>query len=371
MQRRDVQGMLLFLVAAAACGPRPGAVPGQPAAPPLLAAVGDAEGLRLIDLRGVVEPRSLLLGGGWKGAAWVGCTSYLALDRDIDGERRLSILGVENGQLFPADVPPLADRALDPAVIEALVQAFGEEAAFPEDRLADGALRRAADGRPAVELVGSGEEEDPDRVVGLEPLALAGPVERALAGEESCVVTAGMEWVARSPHGVEALPGDEVEGWSCRRRGGAAGASGESGEGAESGEVGPSTGSGQGGPGLVGTSVGEGDAPLSVELPGGGTVVLPDSAPVDGYEVCASAGDEWLMVRVEQPGLYGFDALYVVRVGDAAVFRVAQYDVTDLVVAGIAVVGPRALLYGGPDGWFLVGRDGEPVRVSDFPPAVR
>jgi hypothetical protein len=289
----------------------------------------------------------------------VGCTSYLALDREIDGERRLSILGVENGQLFPADVPPLAERALDPAVIEALVQAFGEEAAFPEDRLADGALRRAADGRPAVELVGSGEEEDPDRVVGLEPLVLAGPVERALASEEPCVVAAGMEWIARSPHGVEALPGDGADGWSCRRWGGAAG------------EVGPATGSGQGSEGAVGTSAGEGDEPLSVDLPGGGTVVLPDSAPVDGYEVCASPGNEWLAVRVEQPGLYGFDALYVVRVGDAAVFGVAQYDVTDLVVAGIAMVGSGALLYGGPDGWFLVGRDGDPVRVSDFPPAVR
>jgi hypothetical protein len=100
-------------------------------------------------------------------------------------------------------------------------------------------------------------------------------------------------------------------------------------------------------------------------------VVLPGSAPVDGYEVCGSPGSDWLAVRVEQPGLYGFDAWYVVRVADAAVFRVAQYDVTDLVVAGIAVVGSGALLYGGPDGWFLVRSDGDPVRASDFPPAVR
>ncbi len=122
MQRRNVQGMLLFLMAVAGCGPRPGAVPGQPGASPLSAAVGDAEGLRLIDLHGGVEPRSLLLGGGWKGAAWVGCTGYLALDRDVDGERRLSILGVENGQLFPADVPPLAERALDLNQVPPLVK---------------------------------------------------------------------------------------------------------------------------------------------------------------------------------------------------------------------------------------------------------
>ena len=352
------------VLALAACGPRSSAVPGQPGVPPIFAAVGDAEGLRLVDLRGGVEPRSLLLGGGWKGAVWVGCTNYLALDREVDGERRLSILDVENGQLFPAEVPPLADRALDPAVIDALVQAFGEEAAFPEDRLAYGALRRGPDGRPGVEIVARGEGEEPDRVVRIEPLVLAGPVERALFGEEPCVATAGVEWVARSPHGGEALPGDGVLGWECGRWGSATV------QGDGPGRVGG--GEPEGGRGAtVGTSAGEGNEPLSLDLPGGGTVVLPGSAPVDGYEVCASPGSVWLVVRVEQPGLYGFEALYVVRVGDAAVFRVAQLDVTDLVVAGIAVVGPGALLYGGPDGWFLVRSDGDPVRVSDFPPAVR
>jgi hypothetical protein len=107
-----------------------------------------------------------------------------------------------------------------------------------------------------------------------------------------------------------------------------------------------------------------------VDVPGGGTATLPGSAPVDGWERCRSADGRWQAVRVEQPGMYGYDALYVVRNGDGAVFAAGRWDVSDLVVGGIAVLDEGLLLYGGDGGWFTVAGEGEAVRVGDFVPAL-
>jgi hypothetical protein len=120
----------------------------------------------------------------------------------------------------------------------------------------------------------------------------------------------------------------------------------------------------------VAGGLGSGDVPLRVQVSGVGEVVLPGSAPVDGYELCAEGGGGWQAVRVEQPGWYGYDVLYVVRAGDGAVFEAARYDVSDLAAAGIAVVGGDVLLFGGPAGWFAAPGAGDPRRVSDFPPAL-
>lgn len=344
-------------VAVAAACPAP---PGGPSGPAPLrpAVVAEAERLVLVDLGGAASPRELLLGGGWQAAVWVGCTPLVALDRELDGARSFSVLDLETGQLYPADLAALPDLGLDPAVLDALVAAFGDEAAFPEDRLAYGELRSDPAGRPAVELLARaalpGEEEAPDVLVRLEPLLLAGPVERALAGTPDCAL-AEPRWVFRSPHGAKVLAGGEA-GWACRRFAGTEAA-------AE-----PAAPAGEG---VVGRTTTSGEAPLTVAVPDGGDVTLAGSAPVDAYERCDSPDGRWLAVRVEQPGLYGFDGLYVVRASDGTVVRATHYDVSELTASGVAVLGPDALLYGGREGWFLWRAEGEPERLGDFPPALR
>ena len=324
---------------------------------PAVAAIDD--GLLLVDLQGEAPPRLLLLGGGWRGAVWVGRTRLVALDRELDGERSFSVLDLENGRLYPADLPSLETLELEPAVLDALVVAFGEEGAFPEDRLAFGALRVDPTGRPTAELVARaalpGEEESPDVLVRLEPLALPAPVERALAAAPGGAASVP-RWVFRSPHGAAVLGGVAADDWSCRRF---------------AGEELPAEPDGSAGGTVVGRTVLAGEAPLTVGVAGVGDVTLPGSAPVDGYERCDSPDGRWVVVRVEQPGLYGFGGLYVVRAADGAVVRAAHYDVTELTAAGVAEAVPDALLYGGAAGWFLWRAEGDPERLGDFPPALR
>lgn len=340
------------------------ACPGPPSGPPngvpvrpAVAALDD--GLMLVDLQGEAPPRRLLLGGGWRGAVWVGRSPLVALERELDGERSFSVLDLENGQLYPADLPSLETLELEPAVLDALVVAFGEEGAFPQDRLAFGALRVDPTGRPAVELVARaalpGEEESPDVLVRLEPLVLPAPVERALAAAPGGG-GAGPRWVFRSPHGSVVLGGVATDDWSCRRF---------------AGEAPPSAPDGSPAGAVVGRTVVAGDAPLTVGVAGVGDVTLPGSAPVDGYERCDSPDGRWVAVRVEQPGLYGFDGLYLVRAADGSVVRAAHYDVTELTAAGVAEAVPDALLYGGAEGWFLWRAEDDPERLGDFPPALR
>lgn len=340
------------------------ACPGPPAgpegeAPGRAAVVAVADGLALVDLDGRLPPRLLLLGGGWRGAVWVGCTRLVALDRVLDDERSLSVLDTENGQLYAVEPPSTERLATDPAVLDALVAAFGEEAAFPENRLELGELRSDAAGRPAVELIARaslpGEEESADVLLRLEPLALAGPVERALAAAPACAPVAP-RWVFRSAHGAAVLGGVAADDWSCRRFGWE--------------QVSAGVGSRPGG--VVGRTTAAGEEPLRVAVSGIGDVTLPGSAPVDGYERCDSPDGRWVVVRVEQPGLNGYDALYAVRASDGRVERVAPYDVAELTAAGVAAVGPEVLLYGGAEGgWFVWRGEGDPERLGDFPPAVR
>jgi hypothetical protein len=339
----------------------PGPPAGAPDAVPVRPAVtATANGLMLVDFQGEAAPRTLLLGGGWRGAAWVGCTHLVALDRLLDDERSFSVLDLDNGQLYPADLPSLETLGLEPAVLDALVAAFGEEAAFPEDRLTFGELRVDPAGRPAVELVARaalpGEEESSDVLVRLEPLSVAAPVERGLAEAPGC--TAGEpRWVFRSPHGTAVLGGGVADGWSCRRFAGEETVSAPAGTAEETA--------------VVGRTTAAGGAPLVLAVAGVGDVTLPDSAPVDGYERCDSPDGRWIAVRVEQPGLNGFDGLYVVRASDGRVERAAHYDVGELTAAGLATAGPDALLYGGGEGWFLWRSEDDPQRVGDFPPALR
>ncbi|MBN1771013.1 MAG: hypothetical protein JXB32_07130 [Deltaproteobacteria bacterium] len=335
--------------------------PGVPGGPVMMcpAVTADADGLLWVDLQGIAETRPLLLGGGWRGAAWVGRSQHVALDRELDGERSLSVLDLENGRLYPAGLPSLEALALEPAVLDALVGAFGDEAAFPEDRLVFGALRVGPGGRPAVELIARaglpGEEESPDVLVRLEPLVLAGPVERALAAAPEGAADEP-RWVFRSPHGVAVLGGGTADDWSCRRFAGEEAAA----------AAGPEETAG-----VVGRTTAAGEAPLTVAVPRVGDVTLPGSAPVDGYERCDSPDGRWLAVRVEQPGLNGFDALYVVRAADGSVVRAAHYDIGELTAAGVAAAGSGLLVYGGAEGWFLWRAEGDPERLGDFPPVLR
>jgi hypothetical protein len=298
----------------------------------------------------------LLLGGGWRGAAWVGCREVLALDRVVDEERTFAFLDVRTGQLFPAAARGREELAVDPAVVDALVAAFGEDAAFPEDRVALGALRRSPDGMPAVEVIGSGQEEDPDVVVALEPLPLPAPVERAVAAAAPCGQGEGVRWVLRSPRGGEVLPGPDADALDCPRL--------------ERGGEGAGTPPADSASAVVGTSAGRGDVPVVLSLAGGRSVTLPDSSPWDAYSTCTWSGSAFVAARVEQPGLYGFDVLYVVPPGTAEGVRAAYYDVSSLDVAGVGAVGD-AVLYGGPGGWFLARSGEDPVRLSDFAPAVK
>ncbi|MBI5487491.1 MAG: hypothetical protein HY905_09175 [Deltaproteobacteria bacterium] len=344
--------------------PRP-AVPGG-GATPVMAVTGEADGLRLVDLRGVAEPRELLLGGGWSRAAWVGCTDWVALDRTLGEERSLSVLDVESGQLIAVGARPVEELMREPAILDALVAAFGVEAAYPEDRLQYGALRSGQGGRPVVEVIGAGEGEEPDVVVGIEPIALPAPVEREVGDGIACVGEPPIRWVMRSPYGVEALGGEPAE-WACER---------VAGSGPETHDSRLTTHDSrhahQSRAKEVGVSAANAaDLPLVVDVPGAGEVALPGRAPVEGYELCARPGGGWRAVRVEQPGEYGYDVLYVVRDGDGAVWEAARYEVTDLEAAGVGVVGGNLLLFGGPAGWFVARDDDDPERVSDMPPAIR
>jgi hypothetical protein len=151
------------------------------------------------------------------------------------------------------------------------------------------------------------------------------------------------------------LGGVAADDWPCRRFAGE--------------EAPPSTGPAD--EGVVGRTTAAGAAPLTVAVAGVGDVTLPGSAPVDGYERCDSPDGRWIAVRVEQPGLYGFDGLYVVRAADGTVVQATHYDVSELTAAGVASLGPDALLYGGGEGWFLWRAEGEPERLGDFLPALR
>ncbi|MBI5502721.1 MAG: hypothetical protein HY907_20915 [Deltaproteobacteria bacterium] len=357
--------LMLAAMAGMACPP--------PAAPgggesPLPAITGDEHGLRLIDLRGNAEPRELLLGGGWAAAAWIGCTDWLALDRTLGTERGLSVLDVQSGQLIAVGPGPIESLMRKPEILDALVGAFGVDAAYPEDRLQYGALRRDDRGTPVVEVIGAGEGEQPDHVVGIEPLELPLPVARALEATGECAAQPSVRWVLRSPYGTETLEGAAGAGWTCERVAG--------------------SGSGTRDPGLAAldapqpraphdakdvgrSSASPADQPLVVEVPGAGEVPLPDSAPVEAYELCAKPGGGWRAVRVEQPGEYGYHVLYVVRDGDGAVWEAARYVVTDLTAAGVAAVDGNLLLFGGPDGWFLARDEDDPERLGDIPPAIR
>lgn len=354
---RTAVGIVTAWIAAACPGPPAGPAGGTPGRP---AVVATADGLALLDLDGLAPPRLLLLGGGWRGAAWIGCTPFVALDRQIDRERSLSVIDTERGQLYPVELPSTAGLATDPDVLDALVAAFGEEAAFPENRLELGELRSdPSSGRPALELIARaalpGEETSSDVLVRLEPLALPPPVERALAATPACTPSAP-RWVFRSAHGAAVLGGVPADDWSCRRFGSLE---------TPAASV-PAT------PAVVGRTTAAAQEPLRVAVPGLGDVTLPGSAPVDAYERCDAPDGRWIAVRVEQPGLHRFDALYAVRTADGRVERVAFHDVAELTAVGVAALGADALLFGSADrGWFVWRAEGDPQRLGDFPPALR
>jgi hypothetical protein len=307
----------------------------------------------MVDLAGTVPARELLPGGGWTGAMWLGCTPWIALDRTLGEERSLSVLSVESGQLVAVGPGPIDRWTRDPAILEALVEAFGVEEAYPDERLRFGALRADGSGWPAVELVGAGEGGRPDVVLGLESLELPAPVRRALETAGACAPGASVRWVMRSAYGEQTLPG-EAEDWDCVRA--AAEVPADAGEG-QSAVTGVSAG-------------GVADLPLVVEVPGAGEVPLAGSGPVEAYERCVRPGGGWQAVRVEQPGPYGLHVLYVVRDGDGAAWEAARYEPGGPVAAGIGVIG-GTLLFGGPGGWWAAPAGDEPQRVGDFAPAVR
>lgn len=340
----------------ARCGPRPVAPPAGGGGPaPVVAAIGDDEGLRVVDLAGGSEPRTVLLGRGWRGAAWVGCTDFLAIDREIDGERSLSVLDVGSGRLFPAAVRTVDELLFDPAILDALVTAFGEDELVAQERVALGELRRGPDGRPVVTVLAEAPEETV--LVALEPVPLAPPVERAVVESAGCPDAPGVRWVFRSRWGRDVLAGADASGWRCVRVAG----------------EGPAAAEGVAGPAAIGTTArAVADRPLTLDVCGGAEeVVFPGSAPVDGYEACASPEGVWMAVRVEQPGLNGFDVLYVVRCADAAVLPAGRYDAGDPVAGGIGAVGAGVLVAGGPGGWFVARLEGDPEPLGNFVPAFR
>jgi len=353
---RTTVGMVTAWIAVACPAPPTGPAEGTPGR---LAVAATADGLALVDLEGRAPPRLLLLGGGWRGAVWVGCTSLVALDRRLDHERSLSVLDTGHGRLYPIELPSTADLATDPEVLDALVAAFGEEAAFPENRLEFGELRSDPAGRPALELIARaglpGEEERPDVLLRLEPLVLPPPVAQALAEAPACAPTAP-RWVFRSAHGAAVLGGVAADDWSCRRF-----ASQET-----PAAIAPATNT------VVGRTAPAGEEPLRVAVPGLDDVTLPGSAPVGAYERCDAPDARWIAVRVEQPGRNGFAVLYVVRTADGRVERVAHHAAAERTASGIAVLGPDAVLFGSADrGWFVWHAEGDPRRLGDFPPALK
>ena len=355
---RTTVGIVTAWIAAACAAPPTGPADGTAGR---LAVAAIADGLALVDLDGRAPPRLLLPGGGWRGAVWVGCTSFVALDRRLDRQRSLSVLDTEHGRLYPVELPSLADLVVDPDVLDALVAAFGAEDAFPENRLEFGELRSDAGGRPALELIARaslpGEEERSDLFLRLEPLALPAPVERAVAEAPACA-PAAPRWVFRSAHGAAVLGGAPADDWSCRRFAGQ--------------EIPVPAAATPASNAVVGRTTDAGEEPLRVPVPGLGDVTLPDSAPVDAYERCDAPDGRWIAVRVEQPGLNGFDALYAVRTADGRVECIAPFDVTERTASGIAVLGPDTLLFGSPDrGWFVWRAQGDPQRLGDFPPPLR